>query len=147
MAKHYTPISSYRDVQVLGPTLVVDVERVVASTVPHNVYFERTVPLTIWGTGAADDYINELADAIEQRIGSGLADGASFAQDVDASGLLSDQIIFNVSITGPPPNGGLFTTTVTVPVNLLTADTAFVGDLVTPLFEDALAKLHQTAGG
>jgi hypothetical protein len=30
-------------------------------------------------------------------------------------------------------------------VNLLTADSAFVGDLVSPMFEAALAQLRQTA--
>jgi hypothetical protein len=146
MASSYTPIESHRDIQVLSGTQVIDVERVAGTTVPHGVYFERVVPLTIFGTGAATAYIAELANAIEQRLDSGLADSASFVQDVDGSGLLFDAIEFLVSYQGTQPGAGLFTTTVTVPVNLLTADTAFVGDLVSSLFEDALAQLQQTAG-
>jgi hypothetical protein len=146
MAQDYLPLGSHRDIQVLGPTQVIDVERVSGSTNPHNVYFERVVPLTIFGTTAADAYVNELANAIEDRINSGLADTASFSQDVDASGLLTDVIEFVVSYTATDPRKGTFTTTVTVPVDLLTADPAFVGQLVSPLFEDALAKLRETAG-
>lgn len=146
MAESYTPLESYRDIQVLSPTQVIDVERVSGRTNPHGVYFERVVPLTIFGTSAATAYITELATAIEERLTSGLADAASFVQDVDASGLLVDAVEFVVSVQGPPPTSGTFTTTVTVPVNLLTADPAFVGDLVTPMFEDALAQLRQTAG-
>jgi len=146
MAGNFVTLGSHRDIQVLSPTLVVDVERVSAATVPHNVTFERIVPLTIFGTSAADAYIGELATAIEQRLDSGLADAAAFTQDVDGSGLIIDAVEFVVSIAGGPDQPFPFSTTVTVPVTLLTADPAFVGDLVTPLFEDALAKLRQTAG-
>jgi hypothetical protein len=145
MAASYTPIESHRDIQVLSPTQVIDVERVSARTVPHGVYFERVVPLTIFGTSAATAYIAELATAIEDRLSSGLADAASFDQDVDASGLLVDVVEFLVSVQGAGQDAGTFTTTVTVPVNLLTADSAFVGDLVSPMFEEALAQLRQTA--
>lgn len=146
MAGNFVTLGSHRDVQVLSPTLVVDVERVAAATLPHNVTFERIVPLTIFGTPAADDYIGELATAIEQRLDSGLADAAAFTQDVDASGLVVDAVEFVVSVTGGPDQPFPFATTVTVPVTLLTADTAFVGDLVAPMFEDALTKLRATAG-
>lgn len=145
MASSYTPLESHRDIQVLSGTQVIDVERVAGTTVPSGIYFERVVPLTIFGTAAATAYVSRLAQAIEDRISSGLADSAAFVQDVDASGLLFDAIEFLVSYVGPHPEGGAFTTTVTVPVNLLTADPAFVGDLVSPLFEDALAQLRQTA--
>jgi hypothetical protein len=37
-------------------------------------------------------------------------------------------------------------TEVVIPVNLLTADPAFVGDLVSSRFDDALAALRATAG-
>ena len=146
MAKNYTPIGSHRDIQVLGPTQVIDIERVIGATLPHGVYFERTVPLTIFGTAAADDYVNELADAIEQRLSGGLADSATFVQDVDASGLLTDLISFTVSIVGPPPVSGTFATTVDVPVNLLTGGLGGQGGGVDAMFSDAMAQLQQTAG-
>lgn len=146
MAEQYTPLGSHRDIQVLSPSAVIDVERVAGVTVPSGVYFERVVPLTIFGTDAATAYVSELAAAIEQRISGGLADSASFAQQVDPSGLVVDVIEFVVSIAGPPEGGGTFSTTVTVPVNLLTGGLGGQGSGVDTLFDDAFAQLHQTAG-
>ena len=146
MARDYTPQGSVRTVKVLGPSQVIDVERVSATTLPHNVYFERDVPLTIFGTAGADDYVNELAVAIEQRLQGGVADSAAFVQDVDDSGLLVDAIEFTVSIPPPPDSTGTFTTTVVVPVNLLTAGLGGNTALVGAMFDDAIARLEQTAG-
>ena len=145
MAESYTPLGSHRDIQVLSPSQVIDVERVAGATVPSGIYFERVVPLTIFGTSAATDYVNELATAIEQRISSGLADTAAFAQDVDANGLVQDVIEFVISIPGPPEGGGTFSTTVSVPVNLLTAGLGGQGSGVDAMFDDALTQLRQTA--
>ena len=145
MASNYVVQDQQRTVQVLGPAQVLDVMRVGATTVPHNVYFQRDIPYLSWRDQGAGPWLGTLADAIEQRLQSGLADSAAFVQDVDASGLLTDAVEFTVTL---PPSGtqpGPMSTTVTVPVNMLTADTAFVGDLVTPMFEDALAALSATA--
>lgn len=146
MARDYTPADSAPDIQVTGPNSVIDIRNVAGYTIPHGVYFLRRVPVTIYGTSAADDYVNELANAIEDRIASGLAETAAWREDVDVAGLITDVVDFYVSITGPPPTSGTFTDVVTVPVLLLTGDPAFVDTLVSPLFEDALAKLRQTAG-
>src|SRR6266566_9287415 len=101
MASSYTPLESHRDIQVLSGTQVIDVERVAGTTVPSGIYFERVVPLTIFGTPAATAYVSRLAQAIEDRISSGLADSAAFVQDVDPSGLLFDAIEFLISYVGP----------------------------------------------
>ena len=146
MARDYIPQGSVRTVQVLGPSQVADVERVSGTTIPHSVYFERDVPLTVFGTAGADDYVNELAVAIEQRLQGGVADSAAFVQDVDDSGLLTDAIQFTVSVPPPPGSVGPFTTTVVVPVNLLTGGLGGNEAIVGAMFDDALAKLRQTAG-
>ena len=146
MARSYTPADSAPDIQVTGPNSTTDIQNVAGYTIPHGIYFLRRVPLTIFGTSTADAYVNELANAIEDRIASGLAETAAWREDVDLAGLLTDVVDFYVTVTGPPPISGTFTDVVSVPVNLLTADPAFVGDLVSPMFEDALAKLRQTAG-
>jgi hypothetical protein len=145
MASNYVTQTQQQTVQVLGPTQAVDVMTVGALTVPHGVYFERVVPLTVWGTSAADPYIGELATAIEQRLSSGLAVSAVFRTDVDTSGLLTDYVDFTVEVAPAANQSGPMQAVVSVPVNLLTADQAFVGDLVTPMFEDAVAKLNATA--
>lgn len=146
MASAYSPAGSHRDIQVLSPTQVVDVERVAGYTIPSGVYFERVVPLTIWGTSAATDYVNELAAAIEQRISGGLAVAASFVQDVDVTGLVYDAVEFLVQITGAGPNQGTFSTTATVPVNLLTGGLGGEGGGADAILNDAYQALVQTAG-
>ena len=146
MASNYTPLGSHRDIQVLSSTQVVDVERVAASTIPSGIYFERVVPLTIFGTSGAGDYIGELATQIEQRIQGGVADTASFVQDVDQFGLVYDAIEFFISIAGPPQGGQTFTTSVVVPVNVLTAGLGGQGGGADQMIDDAVAALQATAG-
>jgi hypothetical protein len=146
MATNYIVQSQKRGVQVLSDTVVVDVEEVGANTVPHGVYFEREIPITTWTQDHGAAMLDELATGIEQRLDSGLADSAQWTQDLGTDGLLSDFVDFTVSIPPGPGQLGPMTTVVRVPVNLLTSDTAIVGDLVTPLFEDAIANLHATAG-
>lgn len=146
MADHYTPAGSNRDIQVLSPSQVIDVERVAGYTVPSGVYFERVVPLTIWGTDAGTEYVDELAAVIEQELAGGFAKAASFVQDVDATGLVFDAIEFFVSIENAGPNHGTFSTTVTVPVNLLTAGLGGSGTAYQAMFDIAYKQLVQTAG-
>ena len=146
MAASYTSLGSHRDIQVLGPTQVIDVERVAAVTVPSGVYFERIVPLTIFQGGDPGAYIAELADAIEQRIQGGVATTAAFAQDVDANGLVQDVIEFVIEIAGPPEGGGTFSTTASVPVSLLTAGLGGQGGGADQIIADAVAQLHTLAG-
>ena len=146
MAADYVVQTQQRTVEVLGPSQVADVMRVGATTVPHNVYFERNIPITVWQAGGSGGFLARLAQAIEDRFNSGLADNASFVQDVDDSGLLTDAISFTVSIPPSDAQMGPMSTEVVIPVNLLTADPAFVGDLVSSRFDDALAALRATAG-
>lgn len=145
MAASYLPLGSHRDIQQLSDTSVVDIQRVAALTQPSGIYFERVVPLTIFGTAAADAYIAELAEAIEQRIAGGLADTASWSQDTDANGLLVDVIEFVISIPGPDVGGQTFSTTVPVPVNLLTAGLGGQGGGADTLLDNALQQLRATA--
>lgn len=146
MAASYTTLGSHRDIQVLSPTQVLDVERVAAVTIPSGIYFERIVPLTIAGTSGAGDYIAELADAIEQRISGGVASTAAFAQDVDDNGLVQDVIEFVIEIAGPPQGGGTFSTTASVPVALLTGGLGGQGGGADQIISDAVATLHNLAG-
>jgi hypothetical protein len=145
MAASYIALGSHRDIQQLSDTTVVDIQRVAGLTQPSGIYFERVVPLTIFGTGAANDYVAELAEAIEQRIQGGIADTASWTQDTDANGLLVDFIEFVISIPGPPEGGGTFSTSVPVPVNLLTAGLGGSGTQADQMLDTALQQLRATA--
>ena len=146
MAANYIPQGSHRDIQQLSDTTVVDIQRVAGVTKPSGIYFERVVPLTIFGTAAATAYVDELAAAIEQRIQGGVADTAAWSQDTDANGLLADYIEFFISVPGPPETGGVFTDSVAVPVNILTGGLGGQGGGADQMIDDALVKLQQTAG-
>jgi hypothetical protein len=145
MADRFLVQSQHRDIQVLGPSQVVDVERVAATTIPHNVYFERNVPLVAWNPSDVGLWLEPIASAIEAFLETGQAVSASFVQDVDDSGLLTDSIEFIVQV--PPPSAaqsGPMQTTVVVPLNLL-AEPQFSGVLVQPMFDEAIANLRAVA--
>lgn len=145
MADRFLVQSQHRDVQVLGPSQVVDVERVAATTIPHNVWFERNVPLVAWNPADVGLWLEPIASAIEAYLETGQAVSAAFVQDVDDSGLLTDSIEFVVQV--PPPTQaqtGPMQAVVTVPVNLL-AEPQFSGTLVQPLFDAAIANLRGVA--
>lgn len=141
----YTPQGSTRTVQVLSATQVTEVERVEAVTVPHGVTFWRYVPIAAFLAEGSDVWLEPLAAAIEQRLDSGLADDAAMVEDTDSFGLVQDFVDFVVSVPPGPGKVGPFTTTVRVPVNLLTADVGIAGSQVASLFESALAALHALA--
>jgi hypothetical protein len=141
----YIPQGSSRTVQVLSSSQVVEVERIEAATVPHNVGFWRYVPIAAFNAEGSDPWLEPLAAAIEQRLASGLADDAAMVEDTDAFGLVQDFIDFIVSVPPGPGKVGPFTATVRVPVLLLTADVGLVGGAVSDLFDTALAALHAVA--
>jgi hypothetical protein len=144
---------SSRTIQVLSPTQVVDVERIDAVTTPSGVPFWRYVPVPAFLAEGSGPWLEPLASAIEQRLASGLADAASMIEDTDANGLIQDLVRFTVSVPPGPGKLGPFTTTVDVPVQLLTLDLSLqgaigasgTGETVASLFEDALAALHAIA--
>jgi len=125
MADNYTVVSQRRTVQVLSPQEVIDVEEVGFITKPSGVYAQREVPLAAWSAEGAAAWIGPLATAIEGLISGGLATSASFVQDVDDSGLLTDYVEFVVTYTPTDGLGLPMSTFVRVPVNALTLDTQF----------------------
>lgn len=105
MAGNFSVVSHVRTVRVIGPTLVVDVEQVGFVTHPTGIYAEYPVPYSAWTTEGAGVTISPLADAIEGVISGGLAVTGSYAEDIDASGLLVGYIDFVVEYD--PPGGFL----------------------------------------
>ena len=122
MAGNYRVIGQRPTVQVKSATSVIDVEEVEFETIPSGVIAQVEVPLQYWSIQDSDPWIAPLATAIEELIGSGLAVGGSFVQDIDHSGLLTSFIQFIVAYDPPPPIAGSMTATVNIPVNDLTLD-------------------------
>lgn len=128
MAANYRVVSQTPSVQVLSANEVIDTMEVGFVTAPSGVYAQRSVPRSAWKDGGAGAWIGPLATSIENLISGGLASGAVFVQDVDASsGLLKDAMQFTVLYDAPPPAVAPMTTTVTIPVDMLTLDTQFGG--------------------
>ena len=115
--------------QVLGPTQVVDAERVEFVTKPTGIYAQRIVPLAAWNQQGAAAWIAPLADAIENMIAGGLASYASWLQTVDpGTGLLTDAVAFIVTYD-PGDGRPVMSAEAVVPVASLTVDTQFGGVL------------------
>src|SRR6266566_4254794 len=150
MAGSYNVVTQNREVQVLGPTEVIDVEKVGILTKPTGIYVEYPLPLLLWQTRAGFDLLGQLASGIEQQIGEGLAVGGSYVQDYDANNLLVDYVEMVVEYAptdGRPPQR----TTVLVPLEAFIAaggDPFFVGLGASPqsLLSAAYDTLVATAG-
>ena len=148
MASNYQTIDSYRDVQVISGSQVLDVQVVSAVTKPSGVTFSRAVPYQEWINQTGFDVIAQTAGAIEDLISGGLAVGGSGAEEVDPSNLLRFVVEFIVQADTPPGLPGPFQTTVTIPVDSLTLDTQFgafiQGGSAADQLSAALAALNAT---
>src|SRR5437764_3200561 len=103
MAASFTVVYQNRDIEVLGPTIVRDVQRIGIVTHPTGIFAEWPVEWDLWVQGLANEDLQVLADAIEGLIAQGPAVDGSFTQDVGANGLVTDYIDFIVRYV--PPGG------------------------------------------
>lgn len=147
----YRLLSSYDTVQVLGATSAVDVIYCTIVTSGSGSIVQRAVPKAEFVTDQGEGILLSLADAVDNAISGGLADAATGTQDIDESGLLFDAVVFTVSYTPNTPTTGPITTTVTIPVDVLTADTSFGGFLTGGSAADRLRAAYDSlvrlAGG
>ena len=122
----YTLQSSYDTVQVFSASEVVDAIYCVIATNGHGAVVNRTIPKANFGQAGRDvGMLNSLATAVDEALDGGLAIAATGVQDVDDSNLLIDAVQFTVQYVPANPTLGPLTTTVTIPVNVLTIDTQF----------------------
>lgn len=121
MAGSFTVVSQTPDVQVLSPTQVLDVERVGFVTHPTGIYAEVPVFRQAWLQESQEANLAAYADAIEGLIANGLATDGSYANDLDANGLLVDYIDFVVTYVPPNPLIPPMTATVRIPLGTLGA--------------------------
>lgn len=147
----YTLQSSYDTVQVFSPTEAVDSIFCTIVTDGSGSVVQRTIPKDSFGTGRDVGLLESLATAVDDAISGGLATGAVGTQDVDDQGLIMDAVTFTVTYTPSQPTIGPLTTTVTIPVNVLTADTQFGsflgGGSATDRLGAAYDNLRTLAGG
>jgi hypothetical protein len=135
-------VSTSRTTLVRSSISVEDVEEIQAETVPHRVFFIRYVPYASFDLQFIEVLVTPIAFAIESILGSGLAVGATFVQDLDASNLLTNAMEFTVQVQSSKPGiSGPFTTTVTIPIQTLHDTTDFA-----PFFAGAISNLQAVAG-
>ena len=125
----YLVINSFRTVQVLSNTTVLDAEYVVAQTQPHGFGFAYAVPLTSWLSGAGEGLLAVIADELELLASNGQAVGSVPVQDVDNNGLLTDAVdvtvAFNRDAQGLPPLYG----SVVIPIQAFFGQNTGIGGL------------------
>lgn len=147
----YALLSSYDTVQVLSATTAVDVIYCTIATSPSGSIVQRAVPKSEFVVDQGEGILDSLAKAVEDAIAGGLATAATGTQDIDTSGLLYDAVVFTVSYQPPTPTAGPITTTVTIPVDVLTADTSFgsflTGGSAADRLDAAYQSLKKLAGG
>lgn len=127
----YTLQSSYDTVQVLSSTSAIDALFCTIVTSGSGSIVNRTLPKSAFDAGGGSGALESLATAVDEAISGGLAIFAVGTQGVDDAGLIFDAVTFTVEYTPPSGSLGPITTTVEIPVDVLTADTQFGGALAT----------------
>lgn len=147
----YTLQSAYTTVQVLSPTLATEGLYCTIQSAPSGSIVQRFVPQASFDSDQGQGLLDSLATAVEDLIAGGLASAASGSQEVDDSGLLADVVVFTVSYVPPAPTVGTISTTVAVPIDVLTADTQFgsflTGGTAQERLQAAYDKLKAMASG
>ena len=128
----YIPLGSYRTIQVMSATQVLDVQYVTCTTIPHGFGFAYAVPLASWLAGAGEGLLAVIADELELIASNGEAVASSPVQDIDASGLLVDLVEVVVEYPmvaqGLPPLQG----TVQIPIQAFFAQDTGIGGFTIP---------------
>lgn len=128
----YQVVTSYRTVQVMSASTVLDAEYVVCLTVPSGIGFAYAVPLDSWKAGAAGGLLDVIATQLEELAASNHVVGGVGVQDIDAQGLLSDAVDLTVEVDrtaqGLPPLDGV----VTIPVQAFFLQETGIGGFHVP---------------
>ena len=151
MATDYTLVGSYETVQSLSPTTAIDVIYCTIQTKPSGVVAARPVDKVFFSAGTSEPILAGFAQAIETVMGDPHVIAGVGDQELDAAGLLVDNVVFTVEYTDPvhAPNGA--TALATVPVTFLNfsdAESAFPNQSsVTAIIDGVYANLKAAAGG
>lgn len=116
----YTLLASEQTVQVLSPTVVNDVLYCTISTWRSNVIASYPIPQGDFESENAEPVLTTFAQAIEEVMALPNVVAGVGSQVLDASGLLSDNVVFTVQYVQPGTTGTNVTAEAVVPVSLLT---------------------------
>lgn len=134
----YQTIDSVEVVQVFSPSLVSDALLVTIRSFPSGSVLIRTVPQTSFDLDQGKGLLSSLSTAVEDAIDGGLASAAVGIQGIDDANQLYDAVVFTVVYSPSSPVPGTITTEVTVPVDVVAADTQFGSFLTGGSLQDRL---------
>lgn len=123
----YQLLDSTATVQVFSPQLVAGALLCTIQSFPSGAILIRSVPDAEFQADQGVGILSSLSDAVESILQEGIATAAQGTQGLDDAGLLFDGVIFTVTYVPPYVSPGTIEGTVTVPVNIITADTSLLG--------------------
>ena len=94
----FTPLDSYRSVQVTTGTQVQDVEVVTGITGPTGITFTYAVPRIFWLDGSYITQLEDMAGYLEGLVTNHHVTGGSPSQDFDTNNLLADFVDLIVTL-------------------------------------------------
>ena len=146
MADSYTVQGTKSDIQITGPSTVVDVVVVSATAQPSGVNFEYPVPAATYATDGVDSSLQAPAWGVNYLAASPNVSSVFYTQQVDASGLLGGYMEVTVTIPTPPGLTGPFTLVVPIPMTAVAVAGARKNGSLQPYIDKAVAQLEATAG-
>jgi hypothetical protein len=148
----YGLLASESTVQVLSPTVVMDVVYATIVTQPSGVIASIAVPKAEFDAGTAAPLLTDYANNIELMMTQPGVIAGQGTQTIDANGLIEDQVSFVVQYA--PPGGGstAVTAEAVVPTSLLSegGDPTIERVLLAKaeaIIAGVLANLKAAAGG
>lgn len=115
----YSLVASESTVQVLSPTVVIDIEYVTIQTQPSGVVASLPVMRSEFDAGTATPLLTDYANNIELMMTQPHVIAGQGSQILDANGLLADTVVFTVQYLPAGSNATSVTAEAVVPTGLL----------------------------
>lgn len=148
----YSLLATESTVQVLSPTVVMDVVYATIQTTPSGVICSLAVPKSEFDAGTAGPLIQSFANDVEELATYQHVIGAEGTQTIEATGLIQDNVAFIVQYVPANNPGTAITAEAVVPNGLLTegGDPQFESVLIAQakaIIDGVYANLVSAAGG
>lgn len=148
----YTLIATESTVQVLSPTVVMDVVYCTIETSPSGVIASLPVSKAEFDAGAVGPLLGSYANDIEELVTYQHVIGGQGTQTIDATGLIQDNVAFVVQYVPPSQSGTAITAEAVVPSSLLSegGDPQIENVLIAQakaIIDGVYANLVSAAGG
>lgn len=148
----YTLLATETTVQVLSPTVTMDVVYATLQTQPSGVICSIALAKIDFDAGTSGPLLTSYANDVEELVNYQHVIGGQGTQTIDANGLIQDQVSFVVEYVPPKGSGTSITAEAIVPNGLLGegGDPAFENILIgeaKAIIDGVYANLVSAAGG